>query len=61
MSTVEMKDIIKTKIDNVQDEELLKKINDLINAATEKPRLSAQELFDFTVSRYENTLKRLAE
>jgi len=61
MSVLEMKEIIKQKIDNTQDEVLLNKINDLINTADNEPRLTADELFNFTVSRFENTLKRLAE
>ncbi|MFC4231167.1 hypothetical protein ACFOW1_04655 [Parasediminibacterium paludis] len=61
MNVLEMKEIIKEKIDNTQDEVLLKRINDLINAAANEPRLTADELFDFTVSRFENTLKRLAQ
>ncbi len=61
MSTVEMKEIIKIKIDKIQDEVLLNRINDLVNSTQEKPQLTADELFDFTVSRFENTLKRLAQ
>lgn len=61
MSTVEMKEIIETKIDNIQDEEFFKIINELVNSTQKETPLTADELFDFTVSRFENTLKRLAQ
>lgn len=61
MSILEMKEIIKIKIDNINDQELLTMINELVNSAQKETRLTADELFGFTVSRFENTLKRLAQ
>lgn len=55
-----MKEIIKTKVDNIQDEALLNKINDLVNSIQEKLRLTADELFKETVEKYGDTLRRLA-
>jgi hypothetical protein len=57
----EMQEIIKIKIDKIQDVQILGKINEMTNTTYEKPSLSAEELFEFIVSRFDETLKKMAQ
>ncbi len=59
MSTLEMKEIIKNKIDNIQDQELLNKINELLKTTEE--RESIEEIYNKIVLQYGDTLKKLAQ
>jgi hypothetical protein len=57
----EMQEIIKIKIDKIQDVQILGKINEMTNTTYEKPSLSAEELLEFIVSRFDETLKKMAQ
>lgn len=59
MSVAELKKEAIRRIERVEDEALLKQVVELVKLEPQK--LSAQEIFDYTVEKYGNTLKRLAE